>query len=324
MAERSSEEGAPAMGSPAGRADRILGWLDRRQRASRWWSVVVGVVRKRSDDRGGWLGALIGHYLFVSALPLLVVLTWILGHLTATDPDLRRRVTDTVVGRVPVLGDQLRHGSQLDGSGVGLLVALALTLVAGMAVLVVAQQASDTSWGVPRLRHQGLKTRLRSLAVIAGLAVAAVLWAAGAGVTSALQAVPLAGRALAIAVGVAFLALLATALLAVLTPHQTPHWWEHWPGGVAAAIGWSALSQGASAFIAHQVVHWGAVYGTFALVIALLAWMALIGQVTVTAIELNVVLRRRLFPRRMAGTPTDADLRAAELIGASRMGSVSG
>jgi uncharacterized BrkB/YihY/UPF0761 family membrane protein len=296
----------------------VVRWLDGQQRRHRSWAVVVGVATKRADDGGGWLGALIGHYLFLSALPLLTALTWITSHLMAGDPSLRRRVDDTLVGQLPVVGDQLRHGA-VQGSGLGLVVTLGLALFAGLAVLVAAQRASDTAWGVPRSRQRGnLATRLRSLPVVAGVAAAAVAWALLSGLLSALGAVPVAGRLLAAAVGLAFLALLATALLAALARGQRPRWWGHWPGGVAAAAGWTVLSVGASAFIEHQVVHWGAVYGTFALVMALVAWMALIGQTTVVAMELDVVLARHLHPRRLGpGPATEADQRAAGLVEAA-------
>ena len=51
-------------------------------------------------------------------------------------------------------------------------------------------------------------------------------------------------------------------------------------------------------------------YGSFALVIGLLAWIYLGAQLTLVGAELNVVLKHRLWPRSMQGELTDADERA--------------
>jgi uncharacterized BrkB/YihY/UPF0761 family membrane protein len=53
--------------------------------------------------------------------------------------------------------------------------------------------------------------------------------------------------------------------------------------------------------------------GFFALVLGLLAWLYLGGQVTVIAAEINVVRARRLWPRSFFSEPLlDADRRALE------------
>jgi hypothetical protein len=63
--------------------------------------------------------------------------------------------------------------------------------------------------------------------------------------------------------------------------------------------------------VSHQLQGATQVYGTFALVIGLLAWFFLGAQLTMYAAELNVVLRKRLWPRSLVHPPfTDADERA--------------
>jgi uncharacterized BrkB/YihY/UPF0761 family membrane protein len=53
------------------------------------------------------------------------------------------------------------------------------------------------------------------------------------------------------------------------------------------------------------------VYGMFAIVLALVAWIYFGAELTVYAAEINVVLRRRLWPRAMAQPPlTEADQRS--------------
>jgi membrane protein len=52
-------------------------------------------------------------------------------------------------------------------------------------------------------------------------------------------------------------------------------------------------------------------YGTFALVLGLLAWLYLGSQLVIFAAEINVVRMRRLWPRSFFSAPLlDADMRA--------------
>jgi uncharacterized BrkB/YihY/UPF0761 family membrane protein len=51
-------------------------------------------------------------------------------------------------------------------------------------------------------------------------------------------------------------------------------------------------------------------YGSFALVIGLLAWIYLGAQLALLGATLNVVMKHRLWPRSLQGELTDADERA--------------
>jgi hypothetical protein len=59
------------------------------------------------------------------------------------------------------------------------------------------------------------------------------------------------------------------------------------------------------------VAHSGAVYGVFALVLGLLAWLYLQAQITLYAVEAAVVRARKLWPRSLVPPPlTQPDVRA--------------
>jgi hypothetical protein len=63
--------------------------------------------------------------------------------------------------------------------------------------------------------------------------------------------------------------------------------------------------------VGHYLKNDSAVYGLFAIVLGLFAWIFLITQLTVYAAELNVVLARHLWPRGLMQPPlTDADRRS--------------
>jgi hypothetical protein len=66
-------------------------------------------------------------------------------------------------------------------------------------------------------------------------------------------------------------------------------------------------------FVVRRLANATDVYGTFAVVIGLLTWFHLLGQLTLLAAEINVVRQRRLYPRRLLGDKlTDGDRRALE------------
>jgi uncharacterized BrkB/YihY/UPF0761 family membrane protein len=83
------------------------------------------------------------------------------------------------------------------------------------------------------------------------------------------------------------------------------------PGVVTGAVLWQVLQYTGGLYISHELKHNGPLYGTFALVLGLLAWLYLGAQLTLIAAEVNVVLDRRLWPRNLFGEELlDADRRA--------------
>ena len=66
--------------------------------------------------------------------------------------------------------------------------------------------------------------------------------------------------------------------------------------------------------MSHQLAHASATYGTFAVVLGLLAWLYLEAELTLYAVEINVVREYRLWPRSIAPPPyTEQDHRAFQL-----------
>lgn len=85
-------------------------------------------------------------------------------------------------------------------------------------------------------------------------------------------------------------------------------------GAVIAAVIWQILQYVGGYFISHQLAHASPVYGTFAVVIGLLAWLYLQAELTLYAVEINVVRALRLWPRSIAPPPyTEQDRRAFQL-----------
>ena len=79
------------------------------------------------------------------------------------------------------------------------------------------------------------------------------------------------------------------------------------PGAITGGICWTVL-QVLGTWLVHHFLHSDSLYGVFATVLGLLAWIYLAVLVTVYSAEINVVLSRRLWPRSIVQPPlTEAD-----------------
>ena len=74
------------------------------------------------------------------------------------------------------------------------------------------------------------------------------------------------------------------------------------PGAIVAAFLWEALQILGGVYINH-IKHTDSAYGTFALVLGILAWLHLGAQMTVYCAEFNTVLAKRAWPRALLGGP---------------------
>ena len=79
---------------------------------------------------------------------------------------------------------------------------------------------------------------------------------------------------------------------------------------MVAAVVWQVLLGVGRLLVEHSLHGANQVYGAFATVIGLLAWFAIQAQVTLYAVELDVVRAHRLVPRSLAPPLTEADERA--------------
>ena len=80
---------------------------------------------------------------------------------------------------------------------------------------------------------------------------------------------------------------------------------------VLSAVLWQVLLAVGALLVAHQVRHAQSLYGAFGTVLGLLAWLQLQAQITLYAVEADIVRVRKLWPRSVAPPPlTGADRKA--------------
>jgi YihY family inner membrane protein len=268
--------------------------LDRFQQRHPALAVPVAVGRKFGEDEGGNLTALIAYRAFFSLFPLLLLLTSVLGFVLADDPGLRKDAIDSVLGQFPVVGEQIRVGS-LEGSGVALAIGIVGSLWAGLGVVVATGEVLDKVWGVPSGDRPGfVSSRLRSLAMLAILGTLTLASTIASGLVGGGSI----GAAWGIAVSLALNLLVFAAIFHLLTSAPAPIA-TILPGAVLAAVGWAVLQLVGGYFVSHQVKGATPAYGTFALVLGLLAWVHLGAMLTILCAELNAVRAKRLWPRSL-------------------------
>lgn len=287
---------------PARRADRL-------QQRWPWTAYPFAVAKKFGDDQAGNLAALLAYYAFMSVLPLLLVFVTVLGFALRGDAALRTRLLNSALVEFPVIGDQLRLRG-LTGNWWVLATATAVSLWGALGVAGAAQNAFNSVWSVAYARRPGFLPRLlRGVGMLLSLGFAVLVTGflsgvGGAGSVSGLvRAAALLLSAL-INVGVFVLAFRLATAAEVGTRDLIP-------GAVVSALLWQALLAFGSLLVAHQIRHAQSLYGAFGVVLGLLGWLHLQAQITLYAVEADVVRVKRLWPRSAMQPPlTRADRRA--------------
>lgn len=261
----------------------------------------LGIVKKFGDDEGGSMVSLIAYRAFFSLFPLLLLMTTILGYVLAGNEELRKEVVTSTLSQFPIIGNQLKGGT-LTGSGVALAVGIIGSVLAGIGVIMETESTFDRCWGVPKPGGRGfVGSRVRAillLLVLGGLAVVStVVSGLASGGADFLGA---GGKVAGLAIATALNLFVFGAVFRLLTT-DTVETRSLIPGVVVATIGWEVLQVIGGWYISHEVKSASAVYGTFALVIGLLAWIHLGSMFVVLGAETNVVRTRKLWPRSMFG-----------------------
>jgi membrane protein len=305
---------------PRGRAlrERPAHWLhaaDRLQQRRPVLAITVAIWRKFSDDQAGKLAALVAYYAFASIFPLLLVLVTVLDLVIRNNPSLKQQLLDSAFGQYPVIGADLKSNVHpISATGVALVIGLVLTLYGARGIAMALQNALNTVWGVPQYRRPAFpKSLLRSLGIIAVIGpgeIITITLSSIAGGTGHLGGGAAKAAAIAVSlllnVGLFWLAFrIATAAEVAARDLRL--------SAILAATGWQVLQLIGGYLVGHQLKT-NSVYGVFGVVLGLLAWFYLQAQITLYAVELNVVRVKRLWPRSLAPPPlVEADLDVYQL-----------
>ena len=281
---------------------RMLRRIDEFQRRHKPLACLFAVFKKFGEDDAGSKAALIAYYGFFSLFPLLLVFTTVLGFVLNGHPALQDKIVHSALGQFPIIGDQIATGlHSLNGSGVALAVGIVGTLWAGMGVTQAGENAMNAVWNVPaRKRPNAIFSKVRGLVFLVVFGVGVLGTTVLAGFTSSHLGLAVKIGAMAGAALINFAMFLVS--FKVLTAEEL-RWGDVIPGAAVATVLWQILQAIGSWYVGRSLRGASQVYGFFAIVIGLLGWLYLGAQMTLLAAEINVVLKRKLWPRALVQPP---------------------
>jgi membrane protein len=288
--------------------DRPLRAADRFQQR---WPVLafpVAVWSKFNDDQAGNLAALIAYYAFAALFPLLLVLVTVLDVVLKNNPSLRAQLLTSAVSQYPVIGQQIKNSlGSIPGTGLPLVIGIVFLLLGARGVAGAMQNALCEVWDIPREERPGFPfSQLWSFALLFTVGLGFVVTtflsglAGGAGnvINGTVAHIGTVLTSLVVNVGVFWLSFrIATA--------WKLRWRDLRTGAAIAAVSWQILQVAGGYVISHQLHRASELYGTFGIVLGLLAWLFLQAEVTLYAAEADVVLTRRLWPKSILPAEND-------------------
>ena len=291
--------------------ERAIRRIDATQRRFTPTAFVFGVIKKYGDDNGGVLVSNLAYSAFVSLFPLLLILVTILGLIASADPSFRESaVKNAVANQIPLLGQTLTSNVNTlqRSSTIGLIVGLVVLIYGVTGLAQAGLFTMEQVWNLPGPARPGYVQRLGRAVLFLCLLGGGVIVTTGlASLSTYLQRYQGFWLDLLIyVVTAAFGAGMYLGAFRALTPKGVPTR-SLLPGAITGGILWTVL-QFLGAWLVHRFLHSNSVYGVFATVLGLLAWIYLAIEITVYSAEINVVLARRLWPRSIIQPPlTEAD-----------------
>jgi YihY family inner membrane protein len=280
----------------------------------------LAVVYKYFDDQGAYLSAIVTYYAFVAIFPLLLLSTSILGFVLQGNEQLRDRLLDSALSQFPIIGSELGTPDGLQGSTTAIVVGSITALYGAMGLGQALQNAANIAWSVPRnSRANPFLLRFRSILFLSisgigilTIAVASSILANPDALSTELQPVigwvsRIVGFLLIIGIFTAVFRLVSLGRAGVRSVL---------PGAFVTGLLWQGLQYVGNTYVREVIGKANQVNQTFALVLGLLAFVYIASIMVVLGLEVNVVLRRHLYPRALL-TPftdnvvlTEADQRA--------------
>ncbi|MGH3248868.1 MAG: YihY/virulence factor BrkB family protein [Trebonia sp.] len=288
--------------------EKRLEVADKFQRRRPVLAFPVAVWSKFNDDQAGNLAALISYYAFAALFPLLLVLVTVLNIVLANNSSLRDNLLKSALAQYPVIGTQIKASlGSIPGTGLPLVIGIVLLLLGARGVAGAMQNAICEVWGISKEERPGFpKSQLWAFALVltVGIGLVATTFlsglAGGAGhvITGTVAHVGAVLISLVLNLGVFWLS------FRIATAWRVP-WRQLRTGAAIAAVSWQVLQVAGGYVVSHQLQRASELYGTFGIVLGLLAWLFLQAEVTLYAAEVDVVLARHLWPRSILPATTN-------------------
>ncbi len=267
----------------------------------------LAVLYKFFEDQGVYLAVIITYYGLLSLVPLLLLLSTVLGFVLRGNPGAQEAIVNSAVSQLPVIGQEIGNPGTLGGGGFGLLIGITGALYGSLGVGLAVQNAVNVAWGIPRNeRPNPFKARLRALllTVTAGLFVlgTTVLNVAVGDLFGDAGPLPsLASRAAyTVLAGVGF-----TMAFWLAAAHRPP-FRVILPGAVVMAVLWQFLQSTGQGLVTLVSDRSSVSNQVFTAVLGLIVFLFITSVCAVLCVEIDVVRSRRLYPRALLTPFTDA------------------
>ncbi len=291
----------------AERAGRTADAFQQRQRVL---AFPIAVWKKFNEDQAGNLAALIAYYGFTAIFPLLLVLATVLNIVLKDNPSLQKTLTDSALAQYPVIGQQIKTQlGSIPGTGLPLIIGAIFLLFGARGVANAMQNALCEVWDIPRNSRPGFPmSQVWSLALLLTVGIGFI-------VTTFLSGLAGGAGHLLTGVGATIGAVLVSLVLNVgvfwlgfrLATARLVRWRDLLVGAVIAAFIWQVLQVAGGYVVSHQLHRANELYGTFGVVLGLVAWLYVQAEATMWAAEVDVVLARGLWPVSMLPETDSAD-----------------
>ncbi len=249
---------------------KVMRWRER----SGAIDFLVDTVDAYTRHRTGRNASLLAYMGLLTVFPLLLAATTVLGLVLEGNEELQQQIIDSALSQIPVVGDALLDNQgAISGNWWAFAIGLGGAVWGSLRAFVALQTALDDIWEIETDRDNFVFQRLRALIGIAVI----FLGQAGSVVLASLVShagLPRSGQFLLTLGGLVLNVVIVASMYRFLTSRDTT-WRLVMPGAIFTGVLFTALQLVGTNIMTRQVASAGEVYGAFAGLIALAAWISL-------------------------------------------------
>jgi membrane protein len=280
--------------------EQAIGRLYRFLSGNRWTRFPWAVVQTFSRAEGALLSGSMAYYTFLSLLPLLMVVAFVLATFASPEPGAREAVAEALNQTFPGVGTDVFEGviSQVvQNSAVLGVFGLLSTFYAGSGFVGSMTACMNRMWGVPSGRNPVGQKLVNILIVmllglvLLGSALLTIWVSATAQRTLELESTSPVLSTIEELAGPSSMLVVLLLLYRVL-PARRHSWLSQVPGAIFGGVGFYVLKRGFDFWASHSAGI-GALPRSLVSVTLLLVWLGFFGQLILYGAALNVVLDRR-------------------------------
>jgi YihY family inner membrane protein len=280
----------PSPAAPAPGTSRLAALRDRAfdgwRAAYRRWPLLefpLELVRRWAKVNASVLAGHLAFRIFVFVVPLVFVLVAVLGYASDSGVDVAEQGESLRMGRA--LAESLANaGEQTERSHLQVgFIALVALLTATSGLVAAFRLVVAAVWEVPVRDAPRSKVK-----TIAWLLPGVLLIGGGVAVKQVLTRRGLVFDGLGVLIAIAINSGCVLGLFWIL-PRRATRLMDLVPGAIAAAVGFAALNIASAVYFTGKLQKSSEVYGTLGVVVTVLAYLFLIGQIIVVATLVNTI-----------------------------------